>query len=174
MRGVVIVGWLCGAALLGCEDKARQPYGECAAAESKGDFLAAAEACEAAVKADAVGPSGKAAAEKLKAMQPSIAKARAEKNAADEKKRQAEEDAAKAATAAQAAKVAQLKARAKFEPTGESDKCVSDGKPRRGVAITGGTYDDNEAVATSMGCVRSHVYYPQQGHSAIDNNYCCP
>ena len=82
--------------------------------------------------------------------------------------------AAQAAVRAAAASAAQLKASAKIERTGEDDKCVSDGKPPRGLSITGGTYDRNYEVATSMGCVRSHVYYPQQGHTVIDNNYCCP
>jgi hypothetical protein len=63
---------------------------------------------------------------------------------------------------------------AKVEQTGEDDKCVSDGKPGRGLAITGGTYDDNFDVASAMGCVRSHTFYPQQGHTVIDNYYCCP
>jgi hypothetical protein len=82
--------------------------------------------------------------------------------------------AAQAAARAAAASAAQLKASAKIERTDEDDKCVSDGKPPRGLSITGGTYDHNYEVATSMGCVRSHVYYPQQGHTVIDNYYCCP
>lgn len=105
--------------------------------------------------------------ERCKELRKSESKAATEKAKADEAEREAQAKAK--ATAA-----ARLQAQAKIERTGEDDKCVSDGKPRRGLAITGGTYDANEAVATSMGCVRSHVYYPQQGHSAIDNYYCCP
>lgn len=164
--------------LPGCEDRAQPEYAKCVAAEAKSDVLAAATACEAAVAADPNSTSGKAAASKLKEMQPAIAKAKAENDAADAKaaaeRKKADEAAAKSAVAAQAARMALLKDRAKIERSGDDDACVSAGKPPRGLRITGGTYDDNEAVATAMGCVRTHVYYPQQGHSPTDNYYCCP
>lgn len=161
-----------------CEDKARPEFGKCVAADAKGDVLAAATACEAAVTADATSTSGKEAALKLASMQPAVTKARAEKAEKDAKaaaeKAKADEADRQATAQANAARAAQLKAKAKFRDTGEDDLCVSAGKPKNGLAITGGSYDDNEAVATAMGCVRSHVYYPQQGHSAVDNYYCCP
>jgi hypothetical protein len=161
-------------AIAGCADKAQPDYDRCVTAE-RADVLAAAAACEAAVAADPNSPSGKEAASKLLVMKPYIAQAKAAKDPKlVAEKAKADEIAWQAATQARAATAARLKASAKIERTGEDDQCVSDGKPPRGLAITGGTYDQNEAVATAMGCVRTHVYYPQQGHSVIDNYYCCP
>lgn len=173
VRGLLFLALL-GVALPACEDKAQNDYGKCVANETSGKIIAAAYDCEQAIKADPNSTSGKAAAEKLAAMQPALVKAKADSAAAIAK---AEEEAAQKRAAearAAAARAAQLQAQATIERSGSDDTCVSAGKGKRGLRITGGTYDDNEAVARSMGCVREHVYYPQQGHSPSDNYFCCP
>jgi hypothetical protein len=45
--------------------------------------------------------------------------------------------------------------------------------PRRGFRITGGTYDDNLAVAESLGCVREHPEYGSSSQ-AMAHYFCCP
>lgn len=128
--GLAVSVWL-----FGCEDKAKPKYGECVAADAKGDVLTAAAACEAAVTADATSTSGKAAADKLTAMQPAILKAKEEKAAAEKKaadeRRIADEAAAKAAAEAQAKRVAMLKVkvRKKFWDREPDGGCTGKGLP---------------------------------------------
>lgn len=151
----------------GCTDKAKPNYEKCLAADKAGDLQSAWSACLAASFDDPNSSSGKAAGVKLEELRPRYNQWQADQAASLA--------AAQAATAqAQAARVAQLRAQATIQRTGEDDRCVSDGKPPRGLSITGGTYDDNYSVATSMRCVRSHPYHADQGHTAIDNYYCCP
>ncbi len=68
----------------------------------------------------------------------------------------------------------ELRAKATIKRLGDDDQCVSAGKPPNSREITGGTYDENFEVASAMGCQRLHKYYPDQGHVAVDNWYCCP
>lgn len=74
-----------GGTLLFREDKAKPHYRACLDAEAAGNLLAASAACEAAMSADASSTAGKAAAAKLKEMEPAITKAKAAKEAADAK-----------------------------------------------------------------------------------------
>ena len=71
--------------LSSCEDKAQPAYARCVSDEAKGDLIVAALDCETAIKADPNSTSGKAAAEKLAAMQPALAKAKAEQTEKDAK-----------------------------------------------------------------------------------------
>ena len=95
---------LFGLLAVGCADKAKPDYDRCVAADERGDVLAAATACEAAVSADPTSTSGKEAASKLTGMKPYIAKAKAEKDPKLIAKAAEEAAAAKAAQDAEEAK----------------------------------------------------------------------
>jgi len=170
-----------GAALLimvGCEDKAQPDYAKCVQADTAADIEGAWTACNAAIADDPNSKSGKAAAAKLAEMKPKYDAWKADRDAkaaaaaaaqakADEARRQAEAEADRQ-------RVAALQAKITRRLTGEDDTCVSAGMPPVGIQFTGGTYDENYEVATSKGCVRAHTYYPQQGHTPMDNYFCCP
>lgn len=161
--GFVVFGAI---AIAGCEDKAQPDYAKCVVADSQGNFQHAWDACNEAIAVDPNSTSGKAAAAKL--AEPKYV---AWKKSEDD--RSANASAAKAQSDALAAQanLSQLKAKATFAENGEDDKCVSKGKPPHAFKITGGTYDENYAVAGSKSCVREYPEYP--GHS-MDNYYCCP
>jgi len=84
--------------LVGCADKAQPAYDRCVIDEAAGKLDQAALDCETAVKMDPNSTSGKAAAEKLAAMQPALVTAK-EASAAAAKA----DDERKAKVAAQAA-----------------------------------------------------------------------
>ena len=160
--GFVIFGVI---ALVGCEDKAKPSYAKCVTADSQGNFQHAWDACNEAIAADPTSTSGKAAAAKL-----AESKYVAWKKSEDDRSTAA--SAAKAQSDAVVAQAAleRLKAKATFTENGEDDKCVSKGMPPHAFKITGGTYDENYAVAQSKGCVREYAQYG----SAMSNYYCCP
>lgn len=159
--------------LAGCEDKARPKYGECVAAAAKGDVLTAGVACEAAVKLDPTSTSGKAATDKLTAMQPAILKAKEERAAAEKKaaeeRRIADEAAAKAAAEAQAKRVAMLKAKVKKKFWGAhvDGECTGKGLPPYKWDYEGGTFAEDGEVALADGCTKLH-------QSIEIQTYCCP
>ncbi len=96
-------GMLLVLSIMGCEDKAKPKYGECLAAEAKGDVFAAESACNGALTADPTSTSGKEAAKKLKEMQPALDKAKKDKAEAEAKAKAEAEAKAAAARAAQEA-----------------------------------------------------------------------
>jgi hypothetical protein len=161
--------------LVGCSDVAQPKYSECVAAEAKGDILAAAEACEAAVKADATSKSGKAAADKLKEMQPAVVKAK--KNKADaeakaaEERRKAEEAAAKARSEEAAKRISLLREKVKrtrfLGEEGPDGECVGKSLPPYRRQYEGGTYAEDDEVAFADGCKKLH-------RSVELRDYCCP
>lgn len=171
--------WLALVALVGCEDKAQPDFGKCAAAEATGDLIGAAAACEAAVKTDPTSTSGKAAAEKLAAMQPRLVVAKEAKVVSDAK---AEDDArAKrmAAAAAEAdAKKEEIAALGRkvscAERSGDDDECLSAGKPKTGRRCTGSTYQENERYALLRGCVHTRYISTSTPPDTSWNYYCCP
>ncbi len=111
--------------LSGCADEAKPSYAECVSREASGDLIAAETACETAVAIDATSESGKAAAVKLKAMQPAIEKAKREKVEADAKAARARQEADQAAR--EAAAVAE-KARWKTMPAILNNKIYEQAK----------------------------------------------
>lgn len=156
--------------LVGCEDKAKPKYGECVAAEAKGDVLSAASACEAAVKVDPTSASGKAAADKLAAMQPAMLKAKEERAAADKKAAEERRVAdAKATGAAQAKRVAllKMKVKKKYWGTERDGDCTGKGLPPYKWDYEGGTFAEDQEVATGDGCVKAFI-------SPEIQTYCCP
>ncbi len=173
------------ALMSGCADKAQPSFDECAKAESGKDWAKAVLACEEAVKLGPESKAGKAAAEKLPALnaEAKAAEAKAKADAEAKAKADAEAQAAgakaraerqAAAAAAQEANLAALKKKIHTSslPANmdfESDKCVSGGKPPHGLEFTGGTYAENGQVALARGCVPAHY-----GTGSTDNNYCCP
>jgi hypothetical protein len=179
MRGALSKVFLVGAlGCAGCTDKAKDNYGTCIQLDAAGDIGGAWKACSDAVGDDPNSTSGIAAAAKLATMKPAWTKWKADQDAkaaaAAEQQRQAAAAQAKAEAQAQAQQLATLRAKMTLAPSGEDDQCVSNGKPPWGLRITGGSYDENEQVATARGCVRAHPYYPAQGHTPMDNYYCCP
>jgi membrane protein involved in colicin uptake len=102
------------ALLVACEkpkDPAADDFGLCEFTEQKGDLGEAKRYCEHAVSAAPTSPSGKAAAEKLKAMGPRYAKWKADQDAAAQKaaadKKAAEDKAVREAAAKKAAQDAE-------------------------------------------------------------------
>ena len=110
---------------VGCADKAKPKLAECVTAEARNDVLAAKEACTLAVALDPLSESGKAAAEKLKAMQPAIEKAERERADAE---RLAAEERSRAEEAARAAAASAQKARYKAMPKILNDKIYEQAK----------------------------------------------
>lgn len=161
-----------------CEDKAKPAYAECVTAEAKGDFLAAEKACSKSVTSDPTSTSGKAAAEKLKAMQPAIetakkqqaeadAKAAEERRAADAARQQAE-----AAARARAAADARRKVRTKYWGFEPSDTCTAKGLPPFQKDYGGGTLEEDEMVAVADGC--QHLYPGRASDPLLFIQFCCP
>jgi hypothetical protein len=79
---VVVSAALLVAMLPGC-DKAKSSYKRCVIIEAQGDVDVAAEACREAVSLSPNSKSGKAAAEKLKALEAKISQAKADKGYPD-------------------------------------------------------------------------------------------
>jgi hypothetical protein len=158
-----------------CADKAKPQYAECVKLEASGKLREAAAACQQSISADPTSASGKAAAEKLKALQPALeklAKEDADKAAQAVLVRQEQE---RQAAEAQRQAVAALRSKTQRERTfsAEDDTCASKGKPPRSYRYTGGTYAENESVAYSDGCVA----YDDRAVSAMghaQNHFCCP
>jgi hypothetical protein len=154
--------------LSGCADKAVPDYAKCVEFDASGKIREAAAACEASISADPTSKAGKAAAEKLRTLQPAldqIAKEDAARQAQETLARQEQERIAAAA----------LRARIKRQHTigDEDDTCTSRGKPPLSFRYTGGTYDQNESVAYSDGCVAyDDGAVSVSGHA--QNHFCCP
>lgn len=163
-----------GLALVACADKAKPDFAKCVELEASGKVREAAESCKASIAADPGSASGKAAAEKLKALQPALEQqdaVDAAKAAADGVARQeAEKQAAEAQR--QAAAALRSKVRRGHTFASEDDICASKGKPPRSYRYTGGTYAENESVAYADGCVAYDDRSVQvMGHA--QNHFCC-
>lgn len=160
MNKAVLVAALLGVA--GCKDKAEPYYGECVVAEAKGDVLSAETACKRAIVFDSTSKSGKAAAEKLKTIQPAIDKANKEKAEADAA-------AAKAAEAARLQRVATLKTKVqkRYWDEDTDGECTGKGLPPYRWSYEGGTYSEDREVAEADLCVKLHQTVELQV-------YCCP
>jgi len=93
---------------------------------------------------------------------------------AAEAQRKADEESARAAKAAQAraAAVARAKVHRAYDGRDPDGQCQADGKPPYREDYTGGTYDENEMVALSDGCV--HLFERHSTRSPNDNTFCCP
>lgn len=168
--GVAVLLVVAGVA--GCADAAQPKYGECVTAEAQGDVVTAAKACEGAVAVDPNSTSGKAAAEKLAAMQPALTKAKAEKaerdaKAAAEKAKQDEADR-QARAEATAARTASLRQRVKrkYDAPEPDSLCTGKGLPPYRWYYEGGSFDEDAEVASSDGCVAAFV--------TNNTTFCCP
>jgi hypothetical protein len=176
---VLVIAVLVLVLLSGCQDKAKSSFDACVTAEAKEDWLLAVQSCQGATMLDPNSKSGKAAAEKLLSLKTKLAakdradaEAQATKAKAAAERRAAEAVQQEAVLAVLKAKVhtSSLPARLDYE----SDKCVSDGKPPKGLEFSGGTYAENEQVALARGCVHAHYVSTQTGPDPSFNNYCCP
>lgn len=177
MRKCSVILALSVAALLACDDKAREPYAKCVTQEAGGNVIAAANECEKAVQADPNSTSGKAAATKLAAMQPALATAKEAKKIADAKEEEEARRKRMAAAAAEAeAKKEEMAALAKRIGCVrvDSEECISSGKGRVYRECTGSTYAENEKFALLKGCVHARYVSTSTPPDMTFNHYCCP
>lgn len=149
----------------GCTDKAEPEYARCLDFEQRGELVLAARACEAAIKADSSSTAGKAAAAKLKSLQPALDAQRA----AD---RRAYEDSQPSDDGARRAKAASLRGKIRRKAWGsEPDaECSGKGLPPYRISYEGGTFEEDELVAEADGC--THLF--QKRGNANDSVFCCP
>lgn len=154
---------------LGCTDKAQPQYAECLKEEAKGDPQVAAIFCRLAIEVDPTSSSGKAAAAKLKEMQPAIEAAEKAEAKAAEERRKAEEAAKKAAEEARLARVQQIrgKIKRKYWAAEPDRECTGRGMPPYRWTYEGGTFAEDAEVAYADGC--------QKPHSSPEiTDFCCP
>ncbi|WP_437755835.1 hypothetical protein [Sorangium sp. So ce1389] len=165
LRVHVLVALVLAGSVAGCTDKAEPEYARCIAMEQRGELVLAARACEAAIKADSSSTAGKAAAAKLKNMQPALDAQRA----AD---RRAYEDSHPSDDGARAAKAASLKSKVRVKSWGaEPDaECSGMGLPPFRKSYEGGTFEEDELVAEADGC--AHLF--RRRGNANDSVFCCP
>lgn len=159
--------------LIGCKDKAKEPYAKCLQLDAASDVRGAWEACNAAVAADPTSTSGKAATAKLAEMKPKYdawKQADDEKQAkAAEEKRKADEESAKAAREAEARRIASLKQKVtkKYYDKDPDSECTGKGLPAYRWDYAGGTFAEDQEVAEADGCRKLHQTVELQV-------YCCP
>jgi len=141
------------ALIVACEDKAKPAFERCTEAEAKKDWQDAVEACEFAVKRDPASASGKAAAQKLVDMRPSIEAAKVEKAKADAIARVEQQKA-------QAKQLGAALANATIERASWSDgSCLSAGLPPKSYRFAATPADAN-LIASIGGCSRRHDLTP--------------
>jgi hypothetical protein len=151
------------------DDPAKEEYERCLQMEKEGDFSKAVYYCGSAARLNPGTKGGKAAGAKSAELQVKLdasAKADAEKRAA--------------AASAAAAEIEALKQKVRCPRIVDSDGrddneiCVNKGLPRTKRTCRGGTYDENEKVASSFGC--QHQNYVSSDPSMRDpgfNDFCC-
>ena len=165
-RSLLFVGFVFAVGLIaGCrdrgKDKAEPWYTRCLELEGKGELGRAEDACNAAIAADPKSKSGMAAAAKLKEIGPDI---EAHRKAANE----VATERIKEAAAARQADADSLRAKVSRQRWGVmDDSCAAKGRPPKCYRYSGGTTNQNEAVATADGCVT-------QGQGYVDFYFCCP
>lgn len=159
--------------LIGCKDKAKDPYAKCLQLDAASDIKGAWEACNAAVAADPTSTSGKAATAKLTELKPKYdawKQADEAKQAKEaEARRKANEEAARAAREAEAQRVATLRQKVtrKYDGTEPDTECTGKGLPPYRWDYGGGTFAENQEVASADGCRKLHQTVEIQV-------YCCP
>lgn len=151
--------------LSGCKDKAKDGYERCLEREKSNDMREAYLDCNLAALLDPTSKSGVAAAQKAAQLKPGFDKIMEERNAKDRAAQQA----------AQASALLALRMKIHRSPTfsEENDHCSAEGKPGHSYRYGGGTYDENESLAYSEGCVA----YDQRSVSVsghAQNHFCCP
>lgn len=157
-------------AFIGC-DRAKADFDKCVQLEAS-DPKAGLDACKAAVKADPNSKSGQAASEKAAQLLPVVIRIEQEREAQDRVKR-----ITPGHEAAQAPEQRMKELRTKIHRNRtyqtEDDHCAGEAKPGHAYRYGGGTFSENEAVASSDGCV------PYDNNSMAvtgnaQNHFCCP
>lgn len=158
---------------VGCKDKAKDPYAQCVRLDAEGNVKGAWESCGAAVSADPNSTSGKAATAKLAELKPKYdawKQADEAKQAKEaEARRKANEEAATAAREAEARRVATLRQKVtrKYDGTEPDSECTGKGFQPYRWDYSGGTFAENQEVASADGCRKLHQTVEIQV-------YCCP
>lgn len=159
-------------ACIGC-DRAKTHFDRCLQLEQS-DPNSALDACRRAIKADPNSKSGQAATEKVGQLLPTVIRLEQEREAQERTKRVTPaQQSAQAGALEQRMK--ELRAKIHRNPTyqTEDDHCAGEGKPGHAYRYGGGTFSENESLASSDGCV------PFDDHSMgslgnAQNHFCCP
>jgi hypothetical protein len=153
-----------------CADKAQSPYATCIQNKAKDDVEAAWNACSEAVAADPNSKSGEKAAKLLPELRPEYDRRKALREAAEAK---AAEEQRKAQAEARAKAV--INAKRKVQVTSSGDErdgnCAGKGLPPYRKYFEGGTFEEDDLVATAAGCVR---LFPNSQIPENMTTYCCP
>lgn len=155
-------------AFIAC-DKAKVDFDRCLQLEQS-DPNAALDACRRAVKADPNSKSGQDAAEKVGQLLPTVIRLEQEREARDRAKSITPEQ-----QVAPNQRMQELRGKIHRNHTyqTEDDHCAGEAKPGHAYRYGGGTYSENEAVASNDGCV------PYDNNSIMvtgnaQNHFCCP
>ena len=152
-------------------DPAKEEYERCLAKEKAGDLAKAVYYCASAAKLHPDTKAGKAAGAKSAEIQVKL-------DALDKVENDNRAEAAKAATAAAAAEVEALKRKVNCpimignDGNNANETCLNKGLPSVYRECKGGTFNENEKVAVSMGCEHAHpLIVPPPDYRF--NMYCC-
>lgn len=140
----------------GCKDKAEPKFREAEAAQKTGNVIEAVSLYKQATQADPTSTLGKQAAERVAELSPLAEKEQQRIDEENEKRRAAEAAAARVQYEATLASAKRVVTVARWEIN--DDRCAAAGLPRRGYRFSGGTDEQNEMVATSLGCQKRNWY----------------
>jgi hypothetical protein len=166
---VVFLCALVGVAAAVWADKAEPSYSECLKLEAADDLKGAVAACDAAMVADRDSKAGRAAAKKLPGLLVGLKRQQREAAAKAAEEQQRAEATRKAEWQAIADRIQRLKEKvaSKYRSSEPDSICTGKGMPPYRWDYSGGTFAENEEVATSEGCMKTFGV-PES------TSYCCP
>jgi len=168
----LMVAVIAAVILVGC-DKAKDDYERCIKLEQTNDPEGALQACKQAAKLDPKSKSGEAAAAKVEQLESTVLEKLRANAEAELKERPKTITPAQQAAGAQAMQVLRAKIHRDRTFREEDDHCAGEGKPGHSYRYGGGTYAENESLATADGCVPYDSNSMRvAGHA--QNHFCCP
>lgn len=137
---------------VGC-DKAKADLEKCIQLEQQNDPKGALNACKRASKADPNSKSGQAASEKAAQLLPTVIRLEQEKAVAERLERLKTSSPDQKAALEQRMKELRTKVHRSRTYQTEDDHCAGEAKPVHAYRYGGGTFAENETVASGDGCV---------------------
>lgn len=158
--------------LVGC-DKAKDDYANCIKLEQTNDPEGALRACNKAVELDPKSKSGEAAAVRVMDLRATVYKLELAKREAELKERMKSVTPEQQAAGAQALQALRAKIHRSRSDRYSDDHCAGEGKPVHAYRYGGGTFSENESLASSDGCVPYDKDAMAVAGNA-QNHFCCP